>query len=397
MDAHTIRSEADRRLAAELLGDDSVQHIQRKLAEAGTPSTRRNLLARALRLTPEIAPREYGLVQRCVQALGVEAQVELYVYPLADYNAGCTPVEDGRVFILVSSALLEGFTDDELLYVLGHELGHHIYEHHDIPLPMLLANRQHLPPRLVLKAHSWQRFAEISADRAGLLCSGGDLNGAASALFKLSSGLKTAPGPALIEAFIAQAVELYRVAETSDSTTETTDWLSTHPFSPIRLRALQAFADFDGFEGGDSSLPSIELVVEDLLTLMEPNYLHEDSPRAEAMRRLLFAAGVLVAAAHEGISRPEREALGSLLGEANIPRSLSPEALREVLPERIQAVREACRWGRRAQLVRDLVLIAKADDHVHPTEVQEMVLLARALGVDEELVHCALASCEELD
>tara|TARA_B100000809_G_scaffold39805_2_gene34794 strand:- start:1369 stop:1893 length:525 start_codon:yes stop_codon:yes gene_type:complete len=166
----TIRSEVDRHLSVQLLQDQHIQRIQAAMEEHQSSQTRRSLLARALRLSPSISPKECEIVDHCCSVLDVETEVELYVYSGSEMNAGCTQPEDGRVFILVSSSLLESFEHDELCFVVGHELGHHIYSHHSIPLSFLLAHHQNLPPQLVLLAHRWQRHAEVSADRAGIAC-----------------------------------------------------------------------------------------------------------------------------------------------------------------------------------------------------------------------------------
>ena len=80
-----------------------------------------------------------------------------------------------------------------------------------------------------------------------------------------------------------------------------------------------------------------------------------------------------------------------------MPRTLNVELLSQHLPDRIKAVRSSCRWGRRAQLIRDLAVIARADGRIHTGEVEEMIALARSLDVDEALVHVALEMDGELD
>ena len=139
--------------------------------QQSSQKTRRSLLARALRLsllhlrnvTSSIMVARYSMLK---QKLSCIFTVE------SEMNVGCTQPEDGRVFILVSSSLLESFDHDELCFVVGHELGHHIYNHHSIPLSLLLANHRNLPSQLVLLAHRWQRHAEVSVDRAGIACVG---------------------------------------------------------------------------------------------------------------------------------------------------------------------------------------------------------------------------------
>ena len=121
----TIRSEVDRHLSVQLLQDQHIQRIQAAMEEHQSSQTRRSLLARALRLSPSISPKECEIVDHCCSVLDVETEVELYVYSGSEMNAGCTQPEDGRVFILVSSSLLESFEHDELCFVVGYELGHH--------------------------------------------------------------------------------------------------------------------------------------------------------------------------------------------------------------------------------------------------------------------------------
>ncbi len=391
MRASELRGEVDRSLATQLLLDSTIRKVREELERAGKLGTRRSLLARALRLTSSIAPEVHGTLSLCREKLEVEADVELYVHASPQFNAGCTPVEDGRVFILVTSALLEAFSSQELTFVLGHELGHHIYGHHAIPLGFILQQAEKLSPALVLMAHTWQRHAEISADRAGMLCCGG-LDGAARGLFKLSSGLRSAPGDAQIAAFIEQAHELYD--EDATERVKHVDWLSTHPFSPIRLRAGQVF---QRFLDGELDQESLERECADLLALMEASYLQEDSHGAEAMRRLLFAAGAVVAAADGEVSAEELDSLSELLGPARVPRELDPALLRKHLPKRIERVKELVSRARRVQLVRDLTLIARADGHVSEAELAEIRSLAGELEVDARVVEVVVSSPVEID
>jgi len=399
MNAAAVRSEHDVALAEQLLAEPEVQQLKGQLDERGGRGTRRSLLASALRLTPEVAPELHATVQACRARLDVTTEVELFVFASPAYNAACTQPEGERVFVLLASSLLEAFAPDELAYVVGHELGHHVYGHHEVPAQVLLQHGKGLRPELVLRAFAWQRHAEISADRAGLLCCGG-LDGAARSLFKLSSGLRNAPGPENIEAFLDQASELTAESDALQAGVDrvfTGDWLSTHPFSPLRLLAARVFASSEAMVAGGTPMAVVEREVLDLMGVMEPGYLQEDSPEAESMRRVLFAAGLVVASSYEGVSSEERDTLESLLGPGSVPRELAIERVREVLPRRLDTVREGATPSRRAQLLRDLVLVARADGHVHDVEVAALCAVATRLGLGERLVHEALGSPVELD
>ena len=77
----------------------------------------------------------------------------------------------------------------ELQFVLGHEFGHASFGHLDIAVNHLMESGD-LLPLSAMRLRAWQRAAEISADRAGLmLC--GSLDAALRATFKASSGIFT--------------------------------------------------------------------------------------------------------------------------------------------------------------------------------------------------------------
>jgi tellurite resistance protein len=130
---------------------------------------------------------------------------------------------------------------------------------------------------------------------------------------------------------------------------------------------------------------------------MEPSYLEEDSPGAEAMRRLLFAAGAVVAGADGEVSPVEIAALASLLGEGRVPRTLNPERLAQVLPERIQKVKELVSVPKRVQVIRDLTLIAKSEGGVDPRERFLIRELAGKLGVQPSFCDMAIEDQSCLD
>jgi len=389
MKAQEVRNPVDRRMAESLAKDRQVQAMQQAMQGQGG-NTRRSLLAQALRLTPQVAPDLHKVIDRCVERLEVDTELEVYVYAAPSFNAGCTSPENGRVFVLLTASLLEAFDTPELTFVLGHELGHHIYAHHEIPL-QALAQQKGIAPRTILQGHAWLRQAELSADRAGLLCCG-SLDGAVRSFFKLSSGMRQAPGPDQVAAYMEQSAELYREDAGKVRKGSEMDWLSTHPFSPVRIRALKAFSDSQAM-GGSTSMPDTESEVQAAMGLMEPSYLEEDSPGAEAMRRLLFAAGAVVARADGQVTPVEIAALASLLGEGRVPRSLNPGRLAQVLPERIQRVVALVSMPKRVQLIRDLTLIAKSDGRVDTRE--RLVIREIAQGLDVQPSLCDLAIQQE--
>ena len=391
MAAGGLRAAGDRELAERLLADPDVKDAVERLERRGKdPGARRHLLATAIRLTREMAPDVHDIMDECRRMLGVEAPFETYVYPEPMFNAAAVAPEQGRLFLLLSSALLEAFEPDELRFVVGHELGHHLFEHHRIPVAVLLSGIARIDAALALRLFAWQRYAEISADRTGLVTAGG-LDPAARALFKLASGLRGDRVKVRIDQFLTQLGDLRREAErlaTADDQPRS-DFFATHPFSPLRLKAAQLFAASDVREPGGVPRLDLEMQVQELMTLMDPSYLQDTSDVAEAMRRLLFAGGVAVAAASGTVTEKSLKALEQLLGVGSIPSNLKPDTIRADLPSRIDTVNRIVPPLRRAQVIRDLCVIACADGRIDEAKLMVIREIARAVSVDETVIACS--------
>ena len=105
-----------------------------KREEEGPQGIRRQLLSTSVRLSEGMAPSIHKMATHCAERLSMDIPLELYVYSSATLNAACFKPEEGRLFVMFSSSLLEGFTESELRFVMGHEFGHHVYAHHDLSL-----------------------------------------------------------------------------------------------------------------------------------------------------------------------------------------------------------------------------------------------------------------------
>ncbi len=387
-----LQATGERAYVEQILEEPGIQDVIDKYDEqAEKAGARRHLLATSLRLTEQMAPDIHEMVDSCRKTLGIDTALEIYVYPELAYNAAAVRPEGGRLFVMFSAGLLEGFENDELKFVVGHELGHHLFEHHKIPTGALLPWAKQRSPGFVLRLFAWQRYAEISSDRAGMVCTGG-LSPAARALFKLASGLRGDRVKIRVDQFLAQVGDLqkeYERLDTADGPVRS-DWFTTHPFSPLRLWAIDAFAKSELIKKGGTPRKKLEQEVDTLIRIMDPSYLQEKSEMAEAMRRLLFAGAVLIAAADGELAEEALKALEKLLGPGSVPRNLNAEAIGEDLPRRIERANEVVPPLRRAQVMRDLCVIAGADEKVTENEKAVLFDLSEALSIDKELVSCAL-------
>jgi len=371
------------------------QQIERNEAQ-GPNSIRRNLLSTSVRLTKGMAPDIAKMADQCIEMLGVQLPLELYVYSSSQFNAACFKPEDDRLYVMFSSSLLEGFSAQELKFVMGHELGHHVYDHHAIPVGYLLKGQQRPEPSLALELFAWSRYAEISADRAGAYCAQ-DMGAVASSLFKLSSGLTSKVVKFSLDDFVAQVDDMALADNEPGKGAPQSDWFSTHPFSPLRVKALKLFEDSELY-GGNGSILDLEIGVQSILSLMEPSYLEAKTDVAETMRRLLFAGLIYVAdASDDGILKEEVEVFAQFFGKYAFSDKLNIEKIKATLPQRIVDVAAVASQTQCMQLVRDLCVMSLADGAVCAPERVALEYIAKELVVDVAFIDQVLTQSAELD
>jgi len=182
-----------------------------------------------------VSPQSFPLVHRLSKLAAYRLRLplpEMYVTQDATYNAHTRGFfRDG--FIVLHSQLVEDFEPRELLFVIGHEMGH-IKRFHTTWLTLLnpaagAAARVLLAPVMRLIFNVWSVKAEYTADRGGLIASA-DLEGAARALLKIAGGAGAAREVSFDE--IRQATEEPGILPSL------VEYLGDHPF--IRNRLTQA-------------------------------------------------------------------------------------------------------------------------------------------------------------
>jgi uncharacterized tellurite resistance protein B-like protein len=399
MQANTLRSRHDIELYNQLLAHNDVKQlnsqIERREAE-GPLGTRRHLLSTSVRLSPSMAPGIHKTANECIERLNIDIPVELYVYANSRFNAACVKPEDGRLFIMFSSSLIEGFEDSEFRFVMGHELGHFLFDHHAIPIGRMMSGPKKPDPKLALKLSAWSRYAEISADRAGAHCAQ-DQEGVARALFKLASGLTGSMVKFDMSEFMAQVDDLQVNNEEPGRGSASSDWFMTHPFSPLRVKALQLFHNSKLAKEKGSEIETLELGVQKLMSLMEPSYLESTSDASEAMRRLLLAGSLLIANANGEASESEIEIFEKFFGQHSHHENLNLEKLNSELDSRIASVKQQTSIGQHMQLLHDLALIARADGSMHPKELTVLERIASQLGISKNTLAILNNELNELD
>ncbi|BCM90256.1 protease HtpX [Abditibacteriota bacterium] len=170
--------------------------------------------ANSVRCGPKQFHTIYDMMCEACEILSVP-EPELYVSYSPEYNAYTAGMN--RTFIVLHSALINDFSDDELRFIIGHEVGHIKCGHllyqsmSQLLLPLLetlgtatLGMGQLVGAGLLAGFLEWVRQAEFSCDRAGLLvCQNPDV--ALSATMKLGCGNTRFSEEMSTSAFLEQA------------------------------------------------------------------------------------------------------------------------------------------------------------------------------------------------
>ena len=101
--------------------------LQKFIGATSETSIRLIYLASSVRVSPRQFPHLHDMLREACRILDAPEVPELYVAHNPFFNAGAIGVE--QPFIVLNSAILETLTDDEILCVIGHELGHCLSGH----------------------------------------------------------------------------------------------------------------------------------------------------------------------------------------------------------------------------------------------------------------------------
>ncbi len=145
--------------------------------------TRAYIYGHYVMVTPQQFPGLYAMVQDGAKQLGMDEAPTAFVYNSSGVMNAMAVRLVGRRFVWLTSAIIDADTEQQIRFVIGHELGHHAFGHLT-PLKRLLKFPGHFIPFL---APAYSRGREFSCDRMGAYLAN-DLPASLSALQMLASG-----------------------------------------------------------------------------------------------------------------------------------------------------------------------------------------------------------------
>jgi len=207
-----------------------------------------------LRVTPKMFPRLHRSLTWACKILEVP-EPEMYV--TVDPKPNAFTYGHTKPFIQLTSGIIDMMSDEELFFVISHEVGH-IKSGHVLYGTMArsistivtilgqatLGFGAILGQGLVVALYEWYRCAELTADRAALLCVQ-DLEPARDTFMKLAGGTTRLAGEMDRDDFLRQVREFEDVDRTTlDRAYKVLLTLfRDHPFAMQRARELDTWGE----------------------------------------------------------------------------------------------------------------------------------------------------------
>lgn len=203
-----------------------------------------------------VTARQFSRLHRALgwgcKIIGVE-EPELYV--ALDPTPNAFTYGHTRPFIVLTSGLIDMLDDEERFFVISHELGHikaghvlyTVIARNIAEIVAMIGQASFglgtlLGQGLVIALHDWYRKAELTADRAGLLCVQ-DLDPCIRTFMKLAGGARQLYAEMDKQEFIKQ-IRAYEDADVSTLNKAYKALITayrTHPFPILRAKELDAW------------------------------------------------------------------------------------------------------------------------------------------------------------
>lgn len=344
---------------------------------------RSNMEGHCLKVQQELLPDFYSLCHEVKDRLGFDEPVDFYITGDSSVNAFSLAAEDkGEPHIVnVNSGLFDLMTQDELRFVIGHELGHLINK--DTALSRLIQfvfpPNTNVPVSLQYKIRLHDQLAELVADRYGYMATN-DLNVCVTAFFKMASGLDLTKLNVSIEALIADNTRRLEYFLNDKGVSR-----ASHPVNPIRVQALNLFANSQSEE-------ELQQGMDELIAIL---LKVGDTELDEHLAHFIASAGLIVANVDDTVEEEEiNQILDQLAGLKIFPRLFLDEIVSgDVMGIFNQSVNGILNInpGMREGILQYMIRIVMSDKKFAENEVKMLYGIGESIGFSQMEVASAIA------
>ena len=197
----------------------------------------------SLKVNETLLPQFYNLCREVKEKLEFVGDIDFYITGTSDVNACAYFSNDEQRphIIEVNSGLFKLMNEEELKYVIGHEIGHLINCDSTITNLFYFVypdedDLEKCPEFLLKRVAFYNRLAELGADFYGYIANE-NLDACVTAVYKMASELDLAQMNVSIDTLIAENNQRLDYFLKEGGITD-----GSHPVNPIRIRALELFA-----------------------------------------------------------------------------------------------------------------------------------------------------------
>ncbi len=378
MDYEKIRIDLEANLSQELFdlfeGNIVAKIMHEGKVEGESNSYQSILEGHSFKITPKLASKLNDLCVEVQEALRFEEKIDFFITNSPEVN--CSVIsrrEPGQSnLIMIKSGLIELFDDDELRFVIGHEIGHLISKNSELLniIEFIFPSIDRVPIIFQNKIALWQKLSELSADRYGFIASP-NLEKCISNFFKLASGLSTlriAFDPTAYLEEMDKVLEFFRSQPLMIST--------SHPVNPVRIKALQLFSESKLFSQivKRKTLEEDKSLDEKINELIQILLIMERSNLDVHRRHFVATGGLIVSGADQQVSLEELNEIVDVLSQYTVfPKQILDEIyatgkVMEIFETSVQAILNQ-NPSERYAMFEYLVGIALADKEFGKDEV----------------------------
>lgn len=344
---------------------------------SGDDYWRSRMEGHCMKVDKDILPDFYALCQDVKTRLNFNDAVDFYVTGDSTLNAfSVAAEEEGRPHIVnINSAMFDLMSEEELRFVIGHELGHIINK--DSALKRLIyfvfpPDTTNPPITLQYKIRLHDQLAELVADRYGFLANG-NLNACVTAFYKMSSGLDLAKMNVSIDALLSDNRKRLDYFMKGKGLSR-----YDHPVNPIRVQAINLFATAKGEKELEDSMD--ELI--NILLKVGNDPLDED------LSVFIASAGLIVANADDRVTEKEVEHIIQNLANLQIfpKRFLDAVAQSDVPKHFDQSVKNILSQnpGMRDGLLAYMMGLVMSDKEISENEIGLIYGFGDSIGFSEK-------------
>lgn len=335
----------------------------------------------SFKVTEKMSPKLYHIFHDVKNKLNYKKNIDFYITNSAELNAFALTRSDDKDtdIININSALISMFDDDELRFVVGHEIGHLITRYARVVrlINFIFPDPEKVPLILAHRIELWQKVSELTADRFGFIASP-KVEKCVSGFFKMASGLSTDRIDFDYKAYLIDNEKILEYFTQNRN-------MFTHPVNPLRIKAIKLFSESSLYEDfkNEKEFNTDQVLNAEMDKLIAMLQTISTSPMDAFRKQFLASAGLIMANIDKNINDDEYESiLESLSNYTVFPHEYLSEicntSTEEVFKSSISNIIQQ-NPAERFQLLQYMANIAMSDNSIFNKEINFLFEVGESL------------------